>query len=300
MRKIFLFVFMLMPIACGAHSMHIGDEEIPFHSTQYTTPSMHVQIGNEIVHAPAVKKDIRNTLHVLYNNSVYSICRGTERKVGNHYFVGDCLVAADDNVYLESSGTQYIDTGLSMPNGIRAVSKLKLTNIVPPIHTQYSVLFGTHNKEAPYGRNYFLLEYQNGTSKFNYGAGGFMKFLEGQIDFDAAYNVDISTIINNRHIIINGDSYNISFNENGDRSNNNIYLFYINGTPNPTYTKTYARIYNILFYNEYNVLVRHFVPVPAGLQIGNFTVPSNGMWDIVEQKFYGNDGTDDFIYGVDE
>jgi hypothetical protein len=47
------------------------------------------------------------------------------------------------------------------------------------------------------------------------------------------------------------------------------------------------------------VLVRHFVPVPCGLKIGDFVVPENGMWDIVEQKFYGNDGTGEFIYGVD-
>ena len=56
----------------------------------------------------------------------------------------------------------------------------------------------------------------------------------------------------------------------------------------------YTKIY------QNGVLVRHFVPVPCGLQIGDFVVPSNGMWDIVEQKFYGNMGTGDFIYGVDE
>ena len=43
-----------------------------------------------------------------------------------------------------------------------------------------------------------------------------------------------------------------------------------------------------------------FVPVPIGLKIGDFVVPENGMWDIVEQKFYGNMGTGEFIYGVDE
>ena len=56
----------------------------------------------------------------------------------------------------------------------------------------------------------------------------------------------------------------------------------------------YAKIW------DNDTLVRHFVPVPCGLQIGDFVVPSNGMWDIVEQKFYGNMGTGDFIYGVDE
>lgn len=46
-----------------------------------------------------------------------------------------------------------------------------------------------------------------------------------------------------------------------------------------------------------NDLIQHLVPVPAGLKIGDYTVPSNGMWDIVEQKFYGNSGTGEFTYG---
>lgn len=43
----------------------------------------------------------------------------------------------------------------------------------------------------------------------------------------------------------------------------------------------------------------YIVPVPQGLKIGNFTVPSNGMYDMVEQKFYPNAGTGEFVYGKD-
>ncbi|MBR1380797.1 MAG: hypothetical protein IJ560_04425, partial [Alphaproteobacteria bacterium] len=50
---------------------------------------------------------------------------------------------------------------------------------------------------------------------------------------------------------------------------------------------------------ETDFVVLHMVPVPAGLRIGNYTVPSNGMWDMVEQKFYQNSGTGEFIYGRD-
>lgn len=58
------------------------------------------------------------------------------------------------------------------------------------------------------------------------------------------------------------------------------------------------KIYSFRLYND-GMLVRHFVPVPAGMVIGDYIVPSNGMWDIVEQKFYGNSGTGNFIYGID-
>lgn len=43
----------------------------------------------------------------------------------------------------------------------------------------------------------------------------------------------------------------------------------------------------------------HFVPVPAGLKIGDYTVPANGMWDMVNQKYYGNAGSGEFKIGKD-
>lgn len=46
-------------------------------------------------------------------------------------------------------------------------------------------------------------------------------------------------------------------------------------------------------------LVFHFIPVPTGLQIGSFIVPSNGMFDIVNQQFYPNQGSGIFTYGKD-
>lgn len=51
---------------------------------------------------------------------------------------------------------------------------------------------------------------------------------------------------------------------------------------------------------EDGVTLNHFVPVPAGLVIGNFTVPSNGMFDIINQQFYANQGTGEFAIGRDE
>lgn len=41
-------------------------------------------------------------------------------------------------------------------------------------------------------------------------------------------------------------------------------------------------------------LIKHLVPVPAGLKIGDYTVPANGMWDMVNQKYYGNAGSGEF------
>ncbi|MBO5696253.1 MAG: hypothetical protein J6S06_01950, partial [Alphaproteobacteria bacterium] len=56
------------------------------------------------------------------------------------------------------------------------------------------------------------------------------------------------------------------------------------------------KIYYFKVYDN-GKLVRNFVPVRQGAVINEFVVPSNGMWDIVEQKFYPNAGTGNFVYG---
>ena len=67
-----------------------------------------------------------------------------------------------------------------------------------------------------------------------------------------------------------------------------------------SYTCPNITAINTLKILENEKLVYHFVPVPTGLQIGDYTVPSNGMWDIVTQQFFGNSGTGEFSYGRDE
>ena len=78
-----------------------------------------------------------------------------------------------------------------------------------------------------------------------------------------------------------------------------MYLFDVNNMDGMRTGPLKGRIWYALLWDD-DTLARYFVPVPCGLKIGDFIVPSNGMWDIVEQKFYGNMGTGDFIYGVDE
>ena len=43
----------------------------------------------------------------------------------------------------------------------------------------------------------------------------------------------------------------------------------------------------------------HLAPVPAGLKIGNYTVPADGMFDLVNQQFYANSGSGNFACGKD-
>ena len=72
------------------------------------------------------------------------------------------------------------------------------------------------------------------------------------------------------------------------------------------YTASDTNYGNFFKGNDYNceiydndTLVRYFVPVPKDMVIGSYTVPSNGMWDMVTQTFYPNLGTGTFTYGKD-
>ncbi len=59
-----------------------------------------------------------------------------------------------------------------------------------------------------------------------------------------------------------------------------------------------SKIYSLDIY-ESGVLVRSFRPVPQGLVINNFTCPSNGLFDLIQQQFYANQGVGSFSYGKD-
>lgn len=100
--------------------------------------------------------------------------------------------------------------------------------------------------------------------------------------------------LKNYEIYLNGSSLNLPEGSHSGISNNptKVSVFYsANGTLK-------GNIYNIIWKRN-NSLIYYFVPVPTDLQIGSFTVPSNGMFDIVNQQFYSNQGTGTFTYGKD-
>lgn len=187
------------------------------------------------------------------------------------------LLDCNPNIYLQSSGTQYIDTNISGVVSTELDAKGVLDNLVS------QVVLGRYSS----GPNFFG---QFGTSK-KWGVGS-----------DWLSNL---SYMNRGKFLVNFNSKGISFTYNGityNRStgsaqpNRNIFIFACNDT-----SKYYANVnvYSLKIYNSNNELIRNFVPVPEGLQIGSYKVPSNGMFDIVTQTFFENKGSGEFIWGVD-
>ncbi|MBR5354694.1 MAG: hypothetical protein IK122_01025, partial [Alphaproteobacteria bacterium] len=187
---------------------------------------------------------------------------------------------ADPNLYLKSKGQQYIDTG-----------------IVPDLDTSFEIamaddsvntmaMFGVKTGAVPSTNTGFGISLDNG--KFGFFRNGTEL---AAMDKDNNYHV---YYLSNTAASIDGVSYNFAPATTPISQNQSMYVFGFNHN-GLAYDKTlYVKYVKIW---QGNTLIRHLVPVPKDLVIGNFTVPSNGMFDIVNQQFYANGGISNFEYG---
>ena len=260
-------------------------------------------------YAPLSSNEIPNTLKLKVADITYSLCEPFVDTENYTYDENGRLIAADPNIWLEGTGTQYIDTGHNPTTLTRTEIDLKFTSdtykssgganffgVGDLINIkQYSVNFGS-NSDQGYSVFPWLCRYQKtpNCNPRSYGINATLKTTKQTFVFDvknkiARYGtvsrsvnqpltqpIDYSIYLFGQHAISAAGAESA-----GVYSRNNGLFHYA------------ARIY------EDDVLVKHFVPVPACMRIGDFVVPENGMWDIVNQQFYGNSGTGEFIYGKD-
>lgn len=98
---------------CG-RKLHIGDEVLYLRSDKKTTPSLNVRIGDDMFygHAATTRLNMNvNSQRYLHAGEYYihddSILPNTD---GYIYDSNGRLIGASDKIYLESTGTQYINT----------------------------------------------------------------------------------------------------------------------------------------------------------------------------------------------
>ena len=228
-------------------------------------------------------------MHLIKNGNKYYIVKNNNSNYGiygNYYtIINGRLLWANPDIYLQSSGEQYIDTGYYLQS-----NNLK-------VKTKFTFDFSTYSSEkdilGSLGSNRFsigtlsrkVFAYSrtgNTTNSLTSNTFNGIQTLDSEIIYDydnstKEIKIDGNTISGTNTIPIASTSNLLLLGPNLDRLFiGNIY---------------YCKIY------DNNSLVRHFVPVPKGLLIGNFVVPSNGMFDIVNQQFYENQGTGEFEIG---
>ena len=183
--------------------------------------------------------------------------------------------------YIEGTGTQYIDTGLSMPYGFRAELEIEFTQSRNTV--QY--IIGSHELQEPYGRNY--LGANENLNSWNFGFDGYSHF--GTLSPNTTYRINVSTVHQKVSCTINDQVYTFdqSLSTIPTRSPNSVYLFNVNSFNT---APSMLRLYECKIYDENDTLVRDYVPCQSISGV-------SGLFDLVNSTFYSNDGSGSFVSG---
>ena len=179
--------------------------------------------------------------------------------------------------YIESTGTQYIDTGMTV--GI--IRKTEVVAQYTQIVTNSFVFGATNDMRYGWGTIY-------GKFMWNYGVWN-----TSDIDADLnkhRFGIDTITekvwVDNNEFTPSDGYDGNTAYYSVGG---GNIYLF---ARYNRSSAEGFAKlkVFGVKMWNENNILVQNLVPAQNSEGVV-------GMYDTVNNRFYTNSGTENFVAG---
>ena len=273
--------------------LYIGGATINLLTTCNAEHKLHVYDGTNVYCASATTDNLSNALHVSYNGTVYSICNGEcdseEPVISPDHTIENCrLTDADADTYISANGTQFINTGVVGSNKVEIQATANVTDIMSSVNTYVWSLDSTEYRYtlwydvAKNGKDTLYLSRAHTTasasSTKNLPIGN--KTTYRMATNGMLYLNNVSKIQHQQSATLTADGNILIFGNSG-------------GTTSP------VKMYRVKLYNN-GTLVRDFVPVPANMKICDYTTPSAGMFDIVNQQFYGNSGTGTFTYGIDQ
>ncbi len=280
----------------NAHTLHVENKTFALSQTKYTTPSLAFGVGNEVWYAPLARVFINDSLHLRVGSTTYSVINCAEGFVDTENYTYDengRLIGADENLWAQNKSYAYIDTGFTANGNTRIKTKFYNTS------SGAKWFFGSRM-----AKNYraFALQCPGNNYSVRNDYGNLVPNITGTNCGAIGIFVVDKNKGNTTLIAPNGLTYT---------NNNSTTNFTISKTTTIFGANTEAgvqtntnKFYYFKIYSDgadENTLVRDMVPVPACMRIGDFIVPENGMWDIVEQKFYGNaNATGTIIYGKDK
>lgn len=182
--------------------------------------------------------------------------------------------------YIRATGTQYIDTGVAYDDTSIEV------NFIGTIETN-STLFGIRRS----GRisNTFKVSSVNNKIRVS-------KYSEDyDTDLSMSSSIIYNFILNNNDFIVDGTTL-YSFSTSAYTTNFNLYLFAedvisTDGSSSTAEAKAASKCYACKIYKN-NVLIRNFVPCKNSSNVA-------GLYDIVNNTFYTNQGTGSFTVGAE-
>lgn len=182
--------------------------------------------------------------------------------------------------YIQSTGTQYIDTGVSSANGFHAVFDIDIQSA-----SSTQAIIGSHDTASPYNRNYLAVR-SNQTWEIGYY--DFYNF--GSFAFKTKYHIDMSTISGSIFCKIDGVAQTLTTPSSAARSTRTIFVLAMNygNTPLPCS----AKLYGLKLYTsaDTTALVRDFIPA---IRTSDSVA---GLYDLKNNVFYTNAGSGAFSY----
>lgn len=179
--------------------------------------------------------------------------------------------------YIESTGTQYIDTGFKPNQDTRIICEL---GGAPRTTEQH--LFGARTSTGSSDRFLFLAAGNSESYRSDYYDNNVS--ISTSFDFSSRFTVDK----NKNQTFLNGTL--AATNNSGNFSTAyNVFLLASNTSGTPSIAKSGARLYSAKIYDN-GTLVRDFIPCQT-------TSGEIGLWDDANSVFYGNAGTGTFVAG---
>lgn len=177
--------------------------------------------------------------------------------------------------YIESTGTQYIDTGIKVSSETKMMLDFKF-NV--STYNTYIGMMGTRISSS--SKSFCVWRWNTQQLRSDYGDS--VKTFIGNADTERHVIVKDATTTT-----VDGETKAQETRVNFD-TGLNAYLFAVNESNSPSYPGP-MRVYRFEIYND-GILSGSFVPCKN--QSGDV-----GMYDTVSSKFYGNEGTGSFVAG---
>lgn len=225
-----------------------------------------------------VAENIKKDVSILGVTGILKSGAMTEEEYNRCETVSNLILVGDTKIYreleyIESTGSQYINTGI----GENICCMLEFEFMPAELKSEnQSYLSGT-------------------LDDFTFAAAGtensvYLRYRTRQIFYQT--NIDSSvkntfSIMNNKITLNNKIMSSINTNDSVGANSNNILIF-DNASLN---RRARMRFYSLKLYDRNKNLLRDFIPVR------NNKTGKAGLYDKVEDKFYGNSGTGDFIMG---
>lgn len=184
--------------------------------------------------------------------------------------------------YLESTGSQYIDTEYT-PNseGYIAEGRLRFIGEQKVWATVLGNFVDDPEEAAKFGKK----------EDTDHWSTTFGDDTESEVSFsvDTDYNFEVSFIVGNKYLKINNETV-ISNNDTSNIPNRSLYIFSYNREGIGDSEAFAGRIYNVKIYSSGSTLVRNYIPV----------LDSNDrpcLFDKVSKTCFYNQGEGEFLYG---